>query len=91
MSSHATPREDKSFLPNSPRMQKKLGTTPPSHAPGHKASQQLLPSATLRLPQADLQARFKALEGITHHSKASGATPGGCAHAHPPDSILQNK
>jgi hypothetical protein len=28
----------------------------------------------------------KALEGVTHSSKASGATPGGCARAHPLES-----
>jgi hypothetical protein len=28
----------------------------------------------------------KALKGVTHSSKASGATPGGCARAHPPES-----
>jgi hypothetical protein len=26
---------------------------------------------------------LKALEGVTHSSEASGATPGGCARAHP--------
>jgi hypothetical protein len=31
----------------------------------------------------------KALEGITHHSKASGAAPGRCARTHPTDSFLQ--
>jgi hypothetical protein len=30
--------------------------------------------------------RTKSLEGVTHSSKASGATPGGCAHMHPPES-----
>jgi hypothetical protein len=33
---------------------------------------------------------IKALERITHPSKASGATPTGCAHAHPLNSLLQN-
>jgi hypothetical protein len=28
----------------------------------------------------------KALEGVTHSSEASGATPGGCARTHPPES-----
>jgi hypothetical protein len=27
----------------------------------------------------------KALEGVTHSSKASGATPGGCARTHSPE------
>jgi hypothetical protein len=35
--------------------------------------------------------RFKALEGITHPSKASGATSTGCARVHPPDSFLQTQ
>jgi hypothetical protein len=64
---------------------------PPSHAPQHEASQQQLPSTTPRLPQVDPLARFKALEGITHRSKALGATPGGFARAHPPDSLLKIK
>jgi hypothetical protein len=36
---------------------------------------------------------IKTLKGITHPSKALGATPAGCARAHPPDSPLltQNK
>jgi hypothetical protein len=34
---------------------------------------------------------IKALKGITHPSKALGATPAGCARAHPPDSLLKNK
>jgi hypothetical protein len=34
---------------------------------------------------------IKALEGITHPSKASGATPARCTHAHPSDSPLQTQ
>jgi hypothetical protein len=30
--------------------------------------------------------RTKALKGVTHSSEASGATPGGCARMHPPES-----
>jgi hypothetical protein len=62
-----------------------------NHPPSHKASQQQLPGTTPHLPQADPLARFKALEGIAYRSKASGATPGGCTHAHPPDSLLKIK
>jgi hypothetical protein len=54
-----------------------------------KASQHQLPCMTPRLPQVDPLAQFKALVGITHPSKASGATPDRCAHAHPPDSLLK--
>jgi hypothetical protein len=74
-----------------PMYVKNLGTSPPSHASGREASQQLLPDATPCLPQTGPLARFKALEGITHLSKASRATPSGCARTHPPDSFLQNK
>jgi hypothetical protein len=73
-----------------PHKREKLGT-PPSHAPEHETSQQHLPDVTPHLLQADPIARFKALEGITHPSKASRATPGGCARAHPQDSLLQIK
>jgi hypothetical protein len=67
-------------------------TSPPFYAPGRKASQQLLPGATPRLPQAGLLAQFKALEGITHPSKTSGATPAGAlARTHRTVSFKTNK
>jgi hypothetical protein len=64
--SHTTPREDEPFSQIAhgplnhgkravrkgqlPTFVKNLGTSPPSHAPGREASQQLLPDTTPRLP-----------------------------------------
>jgi hypothetical protein len=62
----------------------------PRHLPTHRDTKRhnnCYPAQRLTGPLA----RFTALEGITHPSKASGATPSGCASAHPPDSFLQNK
>jgi hypothetical protein len=74
--------------PNSPRMQKMghLPTFPRAETRSvTTATTRCNPSSSLGGPIRSV----KALEGITHPSKASRATPGGCARAHPPDSLLQ--
>jgi hypothetical protein len=46
------------------------------------------PSHALQSHRTHRIRSITTLEGITHPSKASGATLGGCARAHPPDSFL---
>jgi hypothetical protein len=53
-----------------------------------KATGSRAPRLTCGHTKNTILAQLKALEGITHPSKASRTTPTGCAHAHPPDSPL---
>jgi len=53
-------------------------------APGPRQLVYKMQLSSLGFPHTELT---KALEGMTHPFKASGATPGGCARVHPPKDI----